>query len=184
MGERVLDERITITDDPTVAFAPGTCPMDDEGIATRRQHLFESGVVRCFMADLQTAGLLGLKPAGHGFRSYSSRPSPGGTNSIVAAGDTSLDEMIAGIQRGLIVEQTLGSGQSNVLAGEFSVNVDLGFLIEDGKLQGRVKDCMVAGNVYELLKDQVEAIGSEQQWLGSSCAPPIMIGGMKLAAQG
>jgi len=39
-----------------------------------------------------------------------------------------------------------------VLAGEFSVNVALGFLVEDGRIKGRVKDCMVAGNVYDILK--------------------------------
>jgi len=184
LGEQVLDERITITDDPTVPFAPGSCPVDDEGIPTRQRHLFESGVPRLYLADLQTAGLLGTEPLGHGFRSYSTRPAPGGTNTIIAAGDTTLADMIAGMERGLIVEQTLGSGQSNVLAGEFSVNVELGFLVEKGKIQGRVKDCMVAGNVYEVLKDGVLAVGSEQHWRGSTCAPPIMVGGLKLAAQG
>lgn len=183
IGEQVLDERLTITDDPTVAFAPGSCPVDDEGTPTRRQDFFENGVLRTYMTDLQTAGLLGCDPSGHGFRGYGSRPSPSSTNTVVSAGDAPYDDMLAGMKRGLIVEQTLGSGQSNVLAGEFSVNVSLGFLVEDGRVVGRVKDCMVAGNVYEVLK-KVEAIGSEQQWLGSTCAPPIVVSGLKLAAQG
>ncbi len=184
LGEQVLDERLTIVDDPAVPYAPGSCPTDDEGLPTRRRPLFENGVVKRFLADLQTAALLGIEPGGHGFRSYSSRPSPSGTNTVIQPGDTTLQEMIEGMDRGLVVEQTLGSGQSNTLAGEFSVNLDLAFLVDGGKLQGRVKDCMIAGNVYELLKNNIEAIGSEQQWLGSRCAPPIMIGGMKLAAQG
>jgi PmbA protein len=183
IGEQVLDERLTITDDPTVAFAPGSCPVDDEGTPTRKQDFFENGVLRTYMTDLQTAGLLDCEPSGHGFRGYSGRPSPSSTNTVVSAGDTPYADMLAGMRRGLIVDQTLGSGQSNVLAGEFSVNVSLGFLVEDGRVAGRVKDCMVAGNVYEVLK-RVEAIGSEQQWLGSTCAPPIMVGVLKLAAQG
>ncbi|MFO8008733.1 MAG: TldD/PmbA family protein [Candidatus Brocadiia bacterium] len=183
IGEQILDERLSITDDPTVSFAPGSCPMDDEGVPARRRAIFEDGVLCSHLADLQTAGLLGIEPTGHGFRSYSSRPSPSSTNTVVAAGDATLDEMLAGIERGLIIDQTLGSGQSNLLAGEFSVNVALGFLVENGTVQGRVKDCMVAGNVYEVL-NRVEAIGSERQWLGSTCAPPIMVGGLKLAAQG
>jgi len=182
-GEQVLDQRITIADDPTIPFAPGTCPTDDEGTPTRRQHFFEKGVLRMFMTDLQTAALLGMAPTGHGFRSYGSRPEPSPTNLIIEAGDTSFDDMLRGMRRGLIIDQTLGSGQSNVLAGEFSVNVELGFLVEDGRIVGRVKDCMVAGNVYEVLK-RVEAIGSEAQWLGSTCVPPIMVSGLKLSAQG
>jgi len=183
IGEQVFDERITVTDDPTVPFAPGTCAVDDEGTPARKQDFFTNGVLRTYMTDLQTAGLLGCEPSGHGFRSYSSRPSPSSTNTVMAAGDVSFADMLAGMKRGVIVEQTLGSGQSNVLAGEFSVNLDLGFLVEDGNIVGRVKDCMVAGNVYEVLK-KVEAIGSERRWIGSTCAPPVMVSGLKLAAQG
>ncbi len=183
LGQQVFDERITITDDPTVPFAPSTCPTDDEGTPTRRQDLFEKGVLKTFMADLQTAALLGIPPTGHGFRSYATRPSPSPTNVMVMGGDASFDDMLRGMKRGLIIDQTLGSGQSNIMAGEFSVNVELGFLVEDGRVVGRVKDCMVAGNVYEVLK-HVEAVGSEGQWLGSTCVPPIMVGGLKLAAQG
>jgi len=183
LGEQVLDPRITIIDDPTVPFAPGTRAVDDEGLPARRRHLFEQGVLRSYRTDLQTAALLGVEPGGNASRGYGSRPAPAASNVTVAAGPTPLDEMIAGLQHGAIIDQTLGSGQSNVLAGEFSVNLDLGFLVENGRVVGRLKDCMVAGNVYEVLKE-VEAVGSEPRWLGGTCAPPIMVGGLKLAAQG
>jgi len=62
------------------------------------------------------------------------------------------------------------------------VNVELGFLVENGRIAGRVKDCMVAGNVYDVL-NRVEAIGKEPQWLGSVCAPALMVSGLKLAAR-
>jgi PmbA protein len=180
LGERILDERLTITDDPSVPFAPGSCPMDDEGTPAHRLALFEGGVLRTFIADLQTAALLGCEATGHGFRGYSSRPHPATSNTVISAGDVTFDRMLAGMERGMLIDQTLGSGQSNLLAGEFSVNLDLGFLVEGGEVKGRVKDCMVAGNVYEVL-GHVEAIGSEQQWLGEICAPPIMVAGLKLA---
>jgi PmbA protein len=183
LGERVLDERLTVTDDPGIAFAPGSCPVDDEGVPTGPRDLFANGVAACYLTDLQTAALLGTAPTGHGFRSYSSRPAPGATNTVISAGDVPLDEMIQGLKHAVIIDQTLGSGQSNLLAGDFSVNLDLGFLVEDGQVRGRVKDCMVAGNVYELLK-RVEAISSERQWVGDVYAPAIMLTGMKLAAQG
>ncbi|MFW6189688.1 MAG: TldD/PmbA family protein [Planctomycetota bacterium] len=183
IDERIIDERLTIADDPEVDWAPGSCPFDDEGTPARRRAIFDAGVLKTCYADLQTAGLLGIEPTGHGFRGYSSRPSPSSTNVVVEPGETPFEEMLSGIERGVIVDQTLGSGQSNLLAGEFSVNVELGFMVEKGEVRGRVKDCMAAGNVYEVLR-QVEAIGSERRWLGSNCAPPIMVGGLKLAAQG
>ena len=180
---KVFDERFTVQEDPTVPFASGSCALDDEGTPTRKRHLFENGVLRSFVADRQTAGLLGWEPTGNGFRSFSSQPSPSTTNTIVAAGEQSYEEIVSGLDRGLIVEQTLGGHTNNALAGEFSVNVSLGFLVENGEIVGRVKDAMIAGNIYELLSDNLEAISSDRRWRGSSLVPSIMVGGITLAVE-
>lgn len=50
----------------------------------------------------------------------------------------------------------MGFGQSNIINGDFSSNVALGYRIRNGEIVGRVKNTMVAGNVYELLKDNVQ----------------------------
>ncbi len=180
LGEKAFDERLTIYDDATIDWAPGSSPFDGEGLAAGRFALIEAGVVKNYLLDLQTAGLLGMHPTGNGYRSVSSRPSPGSANSLVAAGDTPYDDMVSGMKHGLIIDQTLGGGQSNTLAGEFSVNVALGFLVDNGRISGRVKDCMVAGNVYEVLSD-IEAVGAERQWRGAACVPALCVGGLKLA---
>ncbi|MBS3762628.1 MAG: TldD/PmbA family protein [Planctomycetes bacterium] len=182
LDEKIVDERIAIFDDPTVPFGPSSAPIDDEGLPVSRRPLIEQGVLKNYLLDLQTAALLGMESTASGHRSYGSRPSPSSTNTLVLAGSTPYKEMVEGLECGVIVDQTLGSGQSNTLAGEFSVNVALGFLVEDGDIQGRVKDCMVAGNVYKLLS-RLEALGSEPQWMGSNCVPAICVGGIKLAIQ-
>ena len=69
---------------------------------------------------------------------------------------------------------------SNVLAGDFSVNIELGYLIEKGKVVGRVKDAMISGNAWELLKD----IGPMENKLhpsGSLYAPHTMINRVSVA---
>ncbi len=180
IGEQVADKRLNIFDDPHVDWAPGSAPYDDEGLPSNRMDLIKEGVVKNYLLDLQTAGLLNMPATGNGGRSTSSRPSPSTSNIIVSPGQTPYEDIIRNIDYGLIIDQTLGSGQSNTLAGEFSVNVALGFLVENGEIKGRVKDCMVAGNVYDILTS-LEAIGSESLWLGSSCAPDICVGGLKLA---
>lgn len=182
LGKRVLDERLTITDDPTIAFAPGSSPADDEGLVSRPRALIEGGVVSGFLLDLQTAGLLGMEPGANGHRTYASLPAPSLSNVVLAPGDGAYTAMVQDMERGVIVDQTLGSGQSNVLAGEFSVNVQLGFLVEGGRVRGRVKDCMVAGNVYELLS-RVEGISRERQWVGADLVPAICVSGIRLAAK-
>jgi len=182
IGKKILDAAITITDDPTIDYAPGSGPVDCEGVATRRMDIIKEGVLLTYLLDLHTAALLGAETTGHGYRNFASQPAPGSSNIVVTPGDKTFEAMIAELEQGVIVDQTLGAGQSNTLAGEFSVNLGLGFLVENGEIRGRVKDCMVAGNVYQVL-DDVLAVGSEREWIGSDLLPPICVGGLKLAAR-
>ncbi|MFQ5862268.1 MAG: TldD/PmbA family protein [Candidatus Brocadiales bacterium] len=172
LGEKVLDERVSIYDDATFDFAVGSSPLDGEGIQSRRIALFERGVLKNFLFDLQTAGMMHTKTTGSGLRGFASQPAPGCTNIIVETGDMKLEDMIKDVRYGVLVDQVLGGGQSNTLAGEFSVNIDLGFLIENGELVGRVKDCMIAGNVFDAFNN-IAAIGSEAEWHGADYVPPF-----------
>ena len=182
VGEKILDDRVTIVDDPHVDYASGSGAIDSEGIPTRKNTLFEDGVLRGFIFDLQTAGLMGVSSTGNGMRSYASGPRPGNTNLRVSRGETPYKEMLSGIKRGLLIDQALGAGQSNVLAGEFSVNVELGFLIENGSIVGRVKDCMLAGNAYDACKN-IRAISAETEWHGSVELPAICFESLSVAGK-
>lgn len=182
LGEKVLDGRVTIYDDATFDFAVGSYPMDGEGVQSRRTILFEKGVLKNFLFDLQTAGMMHTESTGNGIRGFASQPTPGCTNIIVETGDMKLEDMIKDIRYGVLVDQVLGGGQSNTLAGEFSVNLDLGFLIENGELVGRLKDCMIAGNVFDAFNNIV-AIGSEAEWHGADYLPPFYFKSLSVTAQ-
>ena len=184
LGEQVFDEKLSIYDDGTIDHAVGSAPTDDEGIPLRRTPLVEDGYVRTFIYDLQTAGLAGAEPTGNGERSPNSLPSPGYHNAVVVPGDSgSLDDLIGGIDEGILVEYTMGASMGNLFSGDFSGNVHLGYKIENGKLAGRVKDTMVAGNTYAALKN-IAAIGSEPEWVGGSFyAPPILVADLSVSTR-
>ena len=184
LGEQVFDEKLSIYDDGTIDHAVGSSPTDDEGIPLRRTSLVENGCVRTFIYDLQTAGLAGAEPTGNGERSPNSLPSPGYHNAIVEPGDGgSMDDLIGGIDEGILVEYTMGASMGNLFSGDFSGNVHLGYKIENGKLAGRVKDTMVAGNTYAALKN-IAAIGSEPEWVGGSFyAPPILVADLSVSTR-
>ena len=172
MGEKVLDERVTIRDDPLVDYASGSCAVDAEGVPTQRKALFENGVLRNFIFDLQTAGMMRTRSTGNGMRGYASTPHPGNTNVRVAPGRMPYEKILSGMKRGLLIDQALGAGQSNVLAGAFSVNVELGFLVENGEIVGRVKNCMLAGNAFDAFNN-IRDISAEAEWHGSAELPAI-----------
>jgi PmbA protein len=123
-----------------------------------------------FYYDLHTAALSGNSSTGNGVRS-GGMPSPAIHALVIEGGDTALADMIKDIKEGIIIEQLMGAEQGNILNGDFSGNVLLGYKIENGSVTGRVKDTMIFGNVYQLLKE-VAAIGSDSRWIGGYVKTP------------
>ena len=170
LGEQVFDTKLSLTDDPTIAYRPHSRPCDDEGVPSQRTPLIEEGVVSSFLYDLQTAAMAKTKSTGSASRG-GGLPVPSPSTLVVAPGDTTFDEMLKDIKEGLVIEQLMGAEQGNILGGDFSGNVLLGYKVESGKIIGRVKNTMVSGNVYKLLKE-INAIGSQPKWVGSVLSTP------------
>jgi len=182
IGQQVLGAAFTMVDDSTVDYADGSEPCDGEGLPSRPTPLFDKGVLKNYLLDLQTAGLLGMAPTGNASRSYSSQPSPGSSNTVIQGGHTPYADMLNSGGKVILIEHMLGAGQSNTLAGEFSGNIALGFLVEGGEIVGRVKNCIVAGNAYELF-NKIGAISRETEWRGSLCTPAFLFEGLTLASR-
>ena len=173
LGQHVFDKKLRLWDDPTIAYRPRSRPCDEEGIPSKCTPLIEQGVVANFIYDLQTAALAHTRSTGNGSRDRGGLPTPSPSAFVIAPGDTSFDEMVVDIKEGLIIEQLMGAEQGNILGGDFSGNVLLGYKVESGKIVGRVKDTMVSGNVYQILK-QITAIGSDARWVGSFVKSPSL----------
>ena len=174
LGQLAFDKRLTLIDDPTQPMAPGSRPFDDEGVPSQRLALVEQGMLQGFFYDLQSAGLAGATSTGSAHRGVGTLPAPGLSTLMVQPGQGSFEELLADIQEGLVVEEMLGATQGNVLGGDFGGNVLLGYKVERGRIVGRVKDTMVAGNVYTILSD-LAGLDGEPRWVGGSVfAPPIV----------
>ncbi len=171
LGKAVFDRKFCLRDDATIPFCPGSRPFDDEGVATRCTTLIENGVPAAFYYDLQTAALSNTGSTGNGERSGGRLPSPSASVFVIEPGNTSFEEMLSDIREGLVIEYVMGAEQGNVLGGDFAGNVLLGYKIENGKITGRVKNTMVSGNIYRVLKD-IAAIGSDSKWIGGSFSTP------------
>ena len=148
LGQQVLAPCITITDNPHIDYSGGACEIDGAGIPTRKQTLFDKGVLQRFLYDLDTAGMAKTEPTGNnGCSPYWPLITPGTRPS---------SELLAAIDDGIYIKDLIGFGQGNIMNGDFSCNVGLGYRIQKGQLVGRVKDTMVAGNCYDLLSKGIE----------------------------
>jgi len=173
VGKQFFDKKFTLIDDPTNVEGLAGTSFDDEGMPTKILPLVDSGVVGEFYFDLHTASLLDKEANGHGFRGGLSQPSPGLTNLIISPGDSNVKDIISSFEEVIVVDQMIGVGQGNILGGEFSVNIHLGFLYRKGEVVGRVKDSMVAGNAYKALSN-IAALSSEREWIEGSLYTPYI----------
>jgi PmbA protein len=159
-GQKVLSEKFTLYGDPTDPEEVNRRFFDDEGVPTGKYTVFQDGVFQNLILNLDYADKLGEEPSGTGYRggmwggeTISMQPSPSLNCSRIAPGDSSMKDMISGMDRGVIVHGVLGAHSGNILNGDFSVGLNPGYYVEGGEIRGRVKDGMVAGNVYQLLKN-------------------------------
>ncbi|MBI4678594.1 MAG: TldD/PmbA family protein [Elusimicrobia bacterium] len=180
VGERVFSPEFTVTDDATDDLRPGARPFDDEGVSTERLVLVEKGVFKGFYNDLNYAKKLGEQPTGHGYRTamwggdpLELKPFPWLSHLRFEPGKKTLRELVAMMDRGIILCGALGPHSGNIPNGDYSVGVAPGLYVERGEILGRVKDAMVSGNVYETLKNVV-ALGDTPAPAMGGLFPPLL----------
>jgi PmbA protein len=179
-GEKILSDKITILNDPEREDLIGSVPFDDEGVKVEKFKFIEKGILKDFLVDLETSKRINVKPRGNGFRtSFENLPIRSFSNFIIESGEKKLEEIIKEIPYGLIVYETIGAGQSNTLAGEYSFNASVAFLISNGEIKGRVKDVMISGNIYEDFK-KIMSISKETKKIYDYELPYICISDIKI----
>ena len=182
LGQAVFDPKVTLVDDPTLRYRPGSRMCDDEAVPCQRTPLIQAGVPVSFLYDLETAAKAKAKSTASAHRTLDSLPSPGASNLVLASGSATMHDIIGDMKEGLVVDILMGAGQGNILGGEFSGNVLLGYRVQNGKIIGRVKDTMVSGNVFQLLKDVT--LGSPARWVGGQwLLPPVLCPKVNVASR-
>ncbi|MFT4048948.1 MAG: TldD/PmbA family protein [Solirubrobacterales bacterium] len=183
-GEEIASAALELTDNGLVSGGPSSSPFDGEGVARRATPLIVSGQVQNFLYDSRTAREAGASSTGNASRgSYRGGPGPGASNVIVAAGGSSLEELIAQAGDGLYVTNVVGLHSGvNPVSGQFSVGAS-GIEIKDGKLAAPVREATIASDLIATLRG-VRAVGAQQRWIpfgGSVLTGPILVDEMTIA---
>lgn len=172
LGQKLFSEKITIRDDATMPMGCNSYAFDDEGTPAQNTVIYEKGVLKNFLVSSGQSKKLGRKPTGNAqkrtlfSKEIEDSPSVFDTNIIIEGLSIPDHEIIGGIKRGLFITGVMGAHTGNINQGDFSMNISSGFLIENGKMIGKVKGAMIAGNIYDLFKN-VEAIGTEKEVMRS-----------------
>jgi PmbA protein len=174
----VASPLITVVDDPLLPNGPGSRVFDGEGLLARRNVIVEKGILRGYLLDNYSARKLGRKSNGCAGRSVGGSPHVTTSNLILCAGSTAPDQLLCGIERGLLVTDMMGFG-FNAVTGDFSRGAS-GFLIEKGQITVPVSEVTISANFDELLK-RIDAVGSDIDERSSTMSPSLRVTRMTVA---
>ena len=157
VGKQICGKNITIVDDVYHPLQLGA-PYDGEGMPRQRVLLIDRGVPRNLVYSRKSAKTARKKPTGHGFalpNEYGEAP----MNLVFAGGNSSLEQMIASTDRGLLVTRLWYIREvdpyEKVMTG---MTRDGLFLVEKGRISTGVRNFRFNQSVLEMLRN-VELLG-------------------------
>ncbi len=175
LGEKVASDKVTIHDDGLLTGGLRTAKFDGEGSPHQKTPIIEKGILRNFLYDHYSAKKEGLESTGNASRAgYLSTPSIEATNFHVASGSKKADELMAEVDDGLIIYYLQGAHSSNPVSGEFSVVATPAWKIKKGEIAHCSRGVMLAGNIFEVLKN-VSVIANNERQMGQLVSPWILV---------
>ncbi len=168
IGDRLAPEIVTAYDDGTMPHEWGTDAIDDEGTPCQATRVIDEGRLCVFLYDLLRARREGRDSTGNGRRqSFRHLPIPRMTNTYIAPGDATREEIIAGVDRGLYAVSFAG-GQVEPATGDFVFGISEGYLIEGGRVTAPVRGATLIGNGIEALS-RIDAVGDDLAMKSGFC---------------
>jgi TldD protein len=168
LGERLANSLLTAYDDGTMPGEWGTEGIDDEGTPCQSTRVIDGGELTSYLYDLTRARKDGRSSTGNGRRqSFRHLPIPRMTNTYIAPGDATRDEIIEDVERGLYAVSFAG-GQVEPATGDFVFGVSEGYLIENGKVTAPVRGATLIGNGLDVLK-RIDAVADDLRMKSGFC---------------
>jgi TldD protein len=162
IGQRVASDICTVVDDGTIPDRRGSLNVDDEGVPTQQNVLIENGILKGYLQDKLSAGIMKTSVTGNGRReSYEHIPMPRMTNTYMLAGKDDPQSIIHSVKRGLYAVY-FGGGQVDITSGKFVFSASEAYLIEDGNVTAPVKGATLIGDGPTVLM-RVTAVGHDLQ---------------------
>jgi len=159
-GEKIASKHFTLIDDPFVKGGLGSRLFDNDGFATKKRTMVDSGVLKEFYVDWYYSRKLGWEPT------------TGGTsNLIIPPGKRSVKEIMKDLGRGIFITGFIG-GNSNSITGDASVGI-FGKLFENGKPVQSVAEMNIAGNHLKFWNNLIEV--ANDPWVYSSWHTPSLV---------
>jgi TldD protein len=154
---------VNLTVDATIDGGLGGYGFDDDGVPARRLELVKNGIFKNYISSRDTAAKLGVPSSGNArAENWNSIPLVRMSNVNLEPGDISFEEMIATTKRGILLTENR-SWSIDDLRLNFQFGMELGYMIEDGKITGIVKNPTYTG-ITPKFWNSCDAIADKNSW--------------------
>ncbi|MEQ8353241.1 MAG: TldD/PmbA family protein [Leptospiraceae bacterium] len=184
MGELVAMAGLTVYEDPLDTSRPETYnPFDREGHFTSRHELVAAGRLNFVGHNIYSASRAGVAATGNSAGGSSGTPGVGFFNVKLEFDDSiekqELNSLYGRLNKGLLIKRF--SGNADPSSGHFSGVAKNSYWIENGEVRP-VKEVMVSGNLFDVLKNVVAATDREFEIMGGARAPYLLVDGISVTA--
>jgi PmbA protein len=182
VGEEVSAPFVTLVDDASDPAASNASRFDAEGLASRRTPLIENGVLQGFLYNTYAARRAGTASTASAVRGgFKSGPMCGARAISLVPGDRSQEELISGIELGLLVQGVSGLHSGvNPVSGDFSVGAT-GLMIRNGAVAEPVREITIGSTIQRMLKGML-AVGNDLEWsYGSAAHVTLVLGDVSMS---
>ncbi len=191
IGEQIASTLVTVGHDPLRVVTPVSGAYDDEGVPTRNIALIKDGVYRERPLDTFYATQFQTDSNGSGYRIqvgsgmtmypgqlYQSEPIPDLPALYMEKGDSSVEEMISSIKKGIYLDFLHYAYVTNGGTGDYTGILRQGtFLINNGEIIHPIKKCRLSDNIIDMAKN-IEMVGPSRMaghWREMRHVPPVKI---------
>ncbi|WP_096270155.1 TldD/PmbA family protein [Paucisalibacillus globulus] len=159
VGEKVASDLVTYIDDGTITNEWGSINIDDEGEKARKNVLIENGILKGYLIDKFNARRMNAESTGSGRReSYKFAPTSRMTNTYIAPGESTPEEIIANTEFGIYAKY-MGGGSVNPATGDYNFAVNEAYLVKDGKIDKPIRGATLIGNGAKTIQ-KVDMVGN------------------------
>ena len=156
LGEQVAASRVTLKDQAGIPNGYNSTRFDAEGTPTQTTPIIQEGILKNYLHNTSTAKRHNTKTTGN---AGIIAPTP--FNIVLEKGDSSREEIISEMKKGLIITNVWYTRFQNYANGDFStIPRDGMFTVENGKISGSVKELRVSENLLNILKN-ISIIGNQ-----------------------
>lgn len=180
LGSEIANPHLSIIDNPLLEKGMNSTKCDGEGSVSKTTELIKEGKLNSFIYDIYTANKEGVKTTSNGYRgSYLTTPMISPSNI-----EFKFSEMkdLSEIKKGVLTTSVLGAHTANPISGDFSVEANNAFKIENGEITDPINKAMISGNIFEIMK-KVEGLTSEIKQYGSFIIPKLLVDDLRVVGQ-